>query len=378
MRMDKEDKPINDWLDWLHDSDGQPEGDVPQDDEARRELRRQMEDCNLVFARRSNPVPDVDQAWNAFREKHVPQRPRRRLRAWAMWGGWVGMAACAALLVWLQVLRPESAPEPVMMFTAMQESRGVTLSAGDGAVWELDDHQAGQALQQQGIRADARVADYRRVEQVETQTLTVPRGKDYHLALSDGTEVWINAESRLSYPSRFTGNERTVKLEGEAYFKVARDAGRPFTVQTGALSTRVLGTEFNLCAYADAAASVTLVSGRVAVKAGGSPEEYSLSPGQELTVEPDGKATLENVDTYARTQWKEGFFYFDHASLKEILCGLGRWYNVDIELDCDPALLDYHLHYVADRRGTLSEALEKLNGLKRVSLKLEGNRIVLE
>ena len=84
------------------------------------------------------------------------------------------------------------------------------------------------------------------------------------------------------------------------------------------------------------------------------------------------------VDTYARTQWKEGFFYFDHASLKEILRGLGRWYNVDIELDCDPALLDYHLHYVADRRGTLSEALEKLNGLKRVSLKLEGNRIVLE
>ena len=180
--------------------------------------------------------------------------------------------------------------------------------------------------------------------------------------LADGTEVWINAESRLHYPARFTGDTRTVRLEGEAYFKVARDEQHPFVVETAHLKTRVLGTEFNLQSYAGEASSVTLVTGRVAVQTDHSAEQISLMPGQELTLEADGTSpTLQNVDTYARTQWKEGYFYFDRASLEEILHGLGRWYNVDIELDCDPALLDYHLHYVANRHGTLAEALEKLN-----------------
>ena len=375
MIMDKEEKDIDECLDWL---DGAGTSGRP-DDEDLHELRRMADDCNRVFARKAHDAPDVDAAWRQFRDTHRAPR-RRRLRRAALWGGWAGMAACLAVLVWMALARPEAEEhEPVLMFTAVHESQEVTLSAEDGAVWKLGDRQAGQALDEQGIAADERVADYRKTEQTSMQTLTVPRGKDYHLVLADGTEVWINAESRLHYPARFTGDTRTVRLEGEAYFKVARDEQHPFVVETAHLKTRVLGTEFNLQSYAGEASSVTLVTGRVAVQTDHSAEQISLMPGQELTLEADGTSpTLQNVDTYARTQWKEGYFYFDRASLEEILHGLGRWYNVDIELDCDPALLDYHLHYVANRHGTLAEALEKLNNLKRVTVVQEGNRIVLK
>ena len=373
--MNKEEKDIDEALDWL---DGEPEAGRP-DDESLRELRRMADDCNRVFARREHDAPDADAAWRQFRDAHRTPR-RRRLRRAALWGGWVGMAACLAALVWMAVTRPDAPErEPVMMFTAVHETQGVTLSGEDGAVWELDDRQAGQALGRQGITADARVADYRQTEQTSMQTLSVPRGKDYHLVLADGTEVWVNAESRLHYPSRFTGDVRTVRLEGEAYFKVAHDERHPFVVETERLTTRVLGTEFNLQSYTGEDVSVTLVTGRVAVRTDGTGEQVSLLPGQELTLEADGASpTVQNVDTYARTQWKEGYFYFDRASLDEILHVLGRWYNVDIELDCDPSLLDYHLHYVANRHGTLAEALEKLNGLERVTVVQEGNRIVLK
>lgn len=133
--MDKEEKDIDECLDWL---DGAGTSGRPGDEDL-HELRRMADDCNRVFARKAHDAPDVDAAWRQFRDTHRAPR-RRRLRRAALWGGWAGMAACLAALVWMALARPEAEEhEPVMMFTAVHESQEVTLSAEDGAVWELGD-----------------------------------------------------------------------------------------------------------------------------------------------------------------------------------------------------------------------------------------------
>lgn len=377
--MDKNERHTEDWLDWLEDSDaGGKEDDMKAgpEDEALRELRQMVHDCNRAFARKHHAAPDVDRAWENFKAGHVTMRNRRK--DVLLWSGWAGLAACLAWLVWIYIPGPDvEKARPEVVFAAVHETQDVTLSGEDGAVWTLDDQRAGQTLGQHGIRVERRAVDYREAEQVKQQTLTVPRGRDCHLTLADGTEVWVNAGSELRFPSRFVGKERVVSLKGEAYFKVAGDKDCPFIVQTDRFNTRVYGTEFNLKVYPGDLSSLTLVEGAVAVGSPSMTDPVRLVPGQELSMDAAGKVTLQRVDTYACRQWKEGFFYIDRAPLKEVLCELGRWYNVDIESDCDPALLDKHIHFVAGRRDGLSEALDKLNDLQIVQAAFEGGRIVL-
>jgi transmembrane sensor len=202
------------------------------------------------------------------------------------------------LFSWAGTDKEEDIFQPMTVFTAARESRGVTLSGDDGTMWELDNGQAEVALSQRGIQVDEQVVDYRKTVSVEKQTLTIPRGRNFYVLLSDGTEVWLNAESRLSYPSRFDEDERIVELEGEAYFKVASDKAHPFIVRTSRFNTRVLGTEFNVKAHQDDTPYVTLVSGSVRIKASRSGEEVSLHPGQEFSINAEDKIELKEVDPY--------------------------------------------------------------------------------
>ncbi len=380
--MEKERKDIEkDWADWLESSATEDTSSQvpPMDDADLSELNRLAQDCNRVFAREKYPEPNTDKAWARFEEKHIVSR-RKHLRMF-LWGGIIGAAACMVLVwlfSWAGTDKEEDIFQPMTVFTAARESRGVTLSGDDGTMWELDNGQAEVALSQRGIQVDEQVVDYRKTVSVEKQTLTIPRGRNFYVLLSDGTEVWLNAESRLSYPSRFDEDERIVELEGEAYFKVASDKAHPFIVRTSRFNTRVLGTEFNVKAHQDDTPYVTLVSGSVRIKASRSGEEVSLHPGQEFSINAEDKIELKEVDPYYCTQWKNGFFYFDRASLEEILYELGRWYNVDIELDCDRSVLDYHMHYVADKQENISESLAKLNALQKVKVTYENNKITVK
>lgn len=374
--MEKEHKEIEErWADWL---EGTGE---PMEAADLQELGGIVQECNRALAGKKYPQPDADRAWRRFEETHVTS-PRKRLRTF-IWGGSVGAAACL-LLVWLfgwnDTATVEKAAQPITVFAATSDPRGVTLSGSDGALWDLDNKQTEAVLGKQGIQVDKEAVDYRKTTGVEQQVLTVPRGRNFHAVLSDGTEVWLNAESRLSYPSRFEGKERMVELEGEAYFKVAADKVHPFIVRTSRLDTRVLGTEFNLKAYAEDKPCVTLASGSVTVRAaiGGKEEEVALRPGQELSLDAQNRMEVKEVDPYYCAQWKEGLFYFDRTSLAEILSELGRWYNIDIELECDRSVLGYHLHYVADKNEGLEESLAKLNALQKVKVTYKDNKIVVK
>ena len=378
--MEKERKDIEkDWADWLESSATEDASSQvpPMDDADLSELSRLAQDCNRVFAREKYPEPNTDKAWARFEEKHIVSR-RKHLRMF-LWGGIIGAAACMVLVwlfSWAGTDKEEDIFQPMTVFTAARESRGVTLSGDDGAMWELDNGQAEVALSQRGIQVDEQVVDYRKTVSVEKQTLTIPRGRNFYVLLSDGTEVWLNAESRLEYPAQFIGKERVVSLRGEAYFKVAKDAEHPFIIQTDDMKTRVLGTEFNVRNYSVTDSHVTLIEGSVEVCNNKGGDYIKITPGEDAHLQPDGAFALTEVDVDAYIYWKEGFFYFDNVSLLDIMQSLGRWYNVTILFE-NRAAMNYRMHFLTDRKAGLEHAVMLLNRMKKVKITLENGTLTV-
>lgn len=165
-------------------------------------------------------------------------------------------------------------------------------------------------------------------------TLSVPRGGEFKIELEDGTEVWLNAQSRLIYPETFSHEERRVQLEGEAYFKVAKDASKPFFVETYNQQIRVLGTEFNINSYQeDNTVQTTLVTGRIAMQQkGDDSREMILTPGHQAVFDKGQQSMkVKRVDTEVVTSWKEGMFVFEDQNLASIMLTLSRWYDFTYE-----------------------------------------------
>jgi len=165
--------------------------------------------------------------------------------------------------------------------------------------------------------------------------LTIPRGGQYYIKLSDGTQVWLNSESKLKYPVSFIdGVTRQVELVyGEAYFDVSPSAehnGSNFKVFNNQQEVNVYGTEFNIKAYKDEInIYTTLVEGKVAVTFGG--KEQKLEPSEQSKFNFKNQVfSVKTVDVYNEISWKEGIFSFEEKSLKEIMKILSRWYDVDI------------------------------------------------
>ena len=164
-------------------------------------------------------------------------------------------------------------------------------------------------------------------------TLIVPYGSHSSIVLADGSKVWINSGSKLRFPSSFGPGERRIKVEGEIYIEVAKDTSRPFYVETPQLTVNVLGTKFNVSAYADdALQSVVLVEGKVNVKAN-SNEDFVLLPNQRFKLS-DGISGIDEVNAYDYISWKDGVLQFRGETMKDIIQRLSRYYNVSIT--CTP------------------------------------------
>ena len=176
-------------------------------------------------------------------------------------------------------------------------------------------------------------------EQAEPKinTLIVPKGGEWHLVLEDGTKVWINADSKLTYPSKFNKKERIVQLEGEAYFEVAHDKEWPFMVKTTITETKVLGTSFNIKAYKNEdKVETTLIEGKVALNQSVGNSSILMDPGHQAIVPvKGGEVVYKKVDTAIFTSWKDKQFEFEEETLESILKSLERWYNVTIEFSDD-------------------------------------------
>lgn len=162
-------------------------------------------------------------------------------------------------------------------------------------------------------------------------TLLVPRGAEYKVSLADGTLVWLNSESELRYPVRFSGNRRTVYLKGEGYFVVAPDKDRPFTVSTGDdVDVRVLGTKFNVSAYAgDEEIVTTLAEGSVEIVMSG--DSTRMQPNEQVVFNKKEKTFYSGeVDASVYSAWKDGKFIFEDQPLERIMERLKRWYDMEV------------------------------------------------
>jgi ferric-dicitrate binding protein FerR (iron transport regulator) len=210
-------------------------------------------------------------------------------------------------------------------------------------------------------------------------TISTPRGGQYQVTLSDGTKVWLNAASSIRFPVFFTGNERKVEITGEAYFEVARNAGRPFKVKTTLSEVEVLGTHFNVNAYEDeAAVKTTLLEGMVKVILPAKEGKLSarfLQPGQQSGVTKDGQiSVLNNADTEEVMAWKNGRFQFRSADIKSIFRQISRWYDVDVIYKGN-----VNLHFTGQlkRDEYVSKVFEKLALTGEVHFKIEGKKIIV-
>jgi transmembrane sensor len=168
------------------------------------------------------------------------------------------------------------------------------------------------------------------LEVASNNVITTPNGKQYRITLPDGTKVWLNASTAFNFPSNFSSSERRVKLSGEGYFEVAKDKRRPFIVTTNQQAIEVLGTHFNVNAYADEEISqTTLLEGSVRIIPNATKELLLLRPGQMAAVGRSAKILQAN--TAAAVAWKNGYFSFSGENIESIMRKLSRWYDVDIQ-----------------------------------------------
>lgn len=199
---------------------------------------------------------------------------------------------------------------------------------------------------------------------IEYNYLTVPRGGQFFVELSDGTKVWLNSESKLKYPKNFIdGQTRNVELVyGEAYFDVSpstENKGSKFKVQTGVQEVEVLGTEFNVKAYQDEVnIYTTLVEGKVSVNH--SVNQKILMPNQQSILNAENKnIVVKSIDVYNEVSWKDGVFSFEKMQLQDIMKVLGRWYDMDVGFQ-DKVLKDIEFSGVLGKEQSIEEILSEI------------------
>ncbi len=211
-------------------------------------------------------------------------------------------------------------------------------------------------------------------EKLIYNTLTVPRGsKIVNLTLSDGTKVWLNAESSLRFPVIFSLSERRVNVSGEAYFEVAKESRRSFFVECNDFTTEVLGTHFNINAYNDEqSATVSLLEGSVRVTKANS-AAVTLTPGQQTETNLLKQSAI--ADAEAVTAWKDGNFIFRNMNIEAIMRQLSRWYNISVKYD--GSVKDKHFTGRIGRQESVAEVLHLLELTDVIHFKIEKNKEVI-
>lgn len=342
--------------------------ELHNDDAARVEFNESA-NLNEAVVRKFGPQHDVDAAWKSFAVRHrlddaenSANRPVEYMPAVKPAVPWLRRVAviagvAAVILFAVFIFRRGNDVKGESLYTATSDLREMTItSPGKDAVTVDKTHLV-----------------VKPVGKIEMLTLRVPKGRNAMLTLSDGSNVWVNEGSSLTYPSGFTHGNRVVKLDGEAYFKVAHDVKRPFIVQAAGVSARVLGTEFNIRSYGGAAPHVTLVSGRVEVSAGNN--RRRINPGEQVTASA-GRLEVSTVNVMDAVCWREGIIFFDDAPLRDVLLGICKWYNLNL-VSNDTALLDVHVRFEFQRNDSVDNAIELLNQFVDGKVVRKGNTVYL-
>lgn len=249
-------------------------------------------------------------------------------------------------------------------------SKGTLAQQGNTTVIKTED---GQLVYYHPSTGEAK---YSTNGEMSFNTMSTPRGGQYQLLLPDGTKVWLNAASSITYPTTFSAKERRVSITGEAYFEVTKDPSKKFIVNSGSISTEVLGTHFNMNTYKDdEVMKITLLEGSVKIVKG----ELSniLRPGQQAQAKERDKAIkiINNADLNQSIAWKNGIFNFNKLPLKDVMLQLGRWYNVEIVYEKNLPNISFYGEIGRDLK--LRQVLNGLSGLRIKFMLEDGKRLVV-
>lgn len=280
---------------------------------------------NQAAASKSAPVADADVQESLRRIRNRLPMERKPAKIWPKLAAAATLLLLAGGLLYFYNLPQPQTFVPVAVHTPAQpNSNKVILQLASGKKIELNSQQEGITVKgKQVVYNNGNIVTTAATTQVQYMTLSTPKGSQYRITLPDGTQVWLNAATKLTYPDRFEGDNREVQLDGEAFFDVTPDV-HPFIVKSRGQAVVVLGTTFNIMAYDDESYIETaLVSGSVKVN------ETILKPGYKAQLSPEGTQVL-NADLKAITAWKDGMFYFRNANLTTIMHQLQRWYDIDV------------------------------------------------
>lgn len=256
---------------------------------------------------------------------------------------------------------------------------GAVLTLADGSKVVLDSMGNGVIANQHGVPVSLQNGQlaYGPISSSSTEmiynTISTPRGRQFKVLLPDGSKVWLNAASSLRYPTAFSGQERRVTLDGEAYFEIAKNAAMPFKVAIGTtMEAEVLGTSFNINSYKnESTIKTTLLEGVVRLNA--YQQSQTLKPGQQVIIIPSKQKMepAQNVDPEKVMAWKNGLFNFDDASLPEVMRELERWYDIEVTYakDIPPIRFGGEIN----KQNTLQDVLQILEK-SNVHFKLEQGR----
>lgn len=211
-------------------------------------------------------------------------------------------------------------------------------------------------------------------ESINTNTLITPKGGRYSVVLSDGSRVWLNANSSITFPLVFSGKERRVKLKGEAYFEISENKAKPFIVSSGEIEVEVLGTHFNLMNYDNESISQTTLLGG-AVRITDKDKSIVLNPMQQASHSNALGFSVSNVKDNQAIAWKSGYFHFDEESLESVMRKISRWYNVDIEYQ--DRLNELKFGGKVSSNKPLSAILEMISLTANVHFKLEERKVLI-
>ena len=210
-------------------------------------------------------------------------------------------------------------------------------------------------------------------------TMRIPVGGFYQLALSDGSKVWLNSMTEFRFPVAFTGEERKVYLTGEAYFEVAPNSKHPFIVVTEeGMEVKVYGTEFNMNTYQHGVVQTVLVSGKVGIRVNATGKEVMLAPRQMAEYsEKTGMVRVEDTDPYRYIAWKDGEFVFERETIEEIMERLGRWYDVKVFYE-NESLKQKRFTGVISRYEDIEQVLRLIEGPATLRFEVKGNVVTVK
>ena len=349
-------------------------------DENERAFQRMISEDFYTIGMEKLEMYDSRVAYGRFLQKKYQQRRKRRFLINMARVAAVALPFVIALVLYVGLNREEEQMvRPSLASNILPGTSKAVLTLANGQMIPLGKEATDSTIITDGTQISASGSGVTYASGVESESvvynkLEIPRGGEFCLTLSDGTRVWLNSETSIQYPVAFGAKERRVFVQGEAYFEVAKDEGKPFHVLAKGADIKVLGTSFNVMTYRGRTIT-TLVEGKVCLTY--KDESVLMVPDRQAEVIAEtGKILMREVDARNFTLWKDGVFYFENAALETIAERLSQWYDVNIVFN-DEALKKLRYSVEMKRYNNIQDLLTKIEKTQKVKFLIQGKSIYI-